>query len=118
PTLFFPRHLACQMRNSPRRSKRLHLELLERRRCLAAEFGFVISSAAAGSSDMFDALKIDSAGNLYVSSNAQLLKYSPARSILWSVNLPRAYELDFDPDGNIFASGGFGSTLTLPGIAG
>ena len=82
----------------PHRQRRLFLEPLERRFCLTAELGFVTAGAEAGSLDLFDEVELDASGNFYVSSNDQLIKYSPSRSILWAVNLPQAFELAVGTD--------------------
>ena len=98
------------------RNKRLRFEPLERRLCLAAELGFVLTSGESGT-DVFDDVEVDNTGNIYVSSNDQLLKYSPARALLWAVNLNDAWELDLDGAGNVYAMGPLG-TVDVPGVTG
>ena len=105
-------------RGAPSRFNRLTLEQLEQRRCLTAELDFVITSNLFGSNDVYDAIEVDAAGNFYVSSNSQVIKYSPQQTVQWTANLPNAYEMALDADGNVYATGVLKGQITIPGVSG
>jgi uncharacterized delta-60 repeat protein len=71
---------------------------------LAAELENVLISDPSGT-DLFDDIVLDAAGNFYVSSGAQIIKYSPSRQVLWAANVREAYEIALDGAGNIYATG-------------
>ena len=82
---------------------RLRLEDLERRLCLSAELGFVITSE--GPTSVFDEIQLDPSGNMYVSTGDEIVKYSSSREVVWTANVRGAFEFAMDGSGNIYATG-------------
>ena len=98
-----PTKWAAGNRNRTRLS--LRFEQLERRLCLSAELGWLLTSNLSGSTDIYDDIVLDSSGNFYVSSSTEIIKYSPSREVIWAANVRDAYEIALDDNGNIYAAG-------------
>ena len=88
-------------------------ESLERRLCLAAELSYAWATGGSGYDTLGD-LERDAAGNLYTTDGDRVIKYAPDRTVIWATNLPDAWNIEIDAEGNVYASGDFfASPLTV-----